>query len=55
LRFDVPVLGLKTLEVAHASGILTIACEAKKTLLLDREELIHTATQYGITLVAVSE
>jgi DUF1009 family protein len=55
LRFDVPVIGEKTLETAKAAGISVIACEAGKTLLLDRAKLIQHASQLKLTLFAVGE
>lgn len=54
-RFDVPVIGIQTLDAAAESGIAVIACEAKKTLLLDKEQILEKARQKKITLVAVSE
>ena len=39
-RFDVPVIGCETLEVASAAGVRLIAVEAGKTLLLDKEAVI---------------
>jgi UDP-2,3-diacylglucosamine hydrolase len=55
LRFDVPVMGTRTLETAAAAGIAAIVCEAKKTLLLDRPALIHLASAKRISLVALEE
>jgi UDP-2,3-diacylglucosamine hydrolase len=52
-RFDVPVIGLRTLDTAAESGIAVIACEAKKTLLLDKELVMEKARQKKISLVAV--
>jgi len=37
LRFDIPCLGLKTLEICAAANISVLAIEAGKTLLLERE------------------
>lgn len=50
MRFDVPVIGPQTLKVAAESNITGIVCEAKKTLLLNREELTQLAHSHGITL-----
>ncbi len=52
-RFDVPVVGTRTLETAQEAGIRVIACEAGKTLLLERESLQALAQQYRISLVGV--
>jgi DUF1009 family protein len=55
LRFDVPVIGPKTLETAVEAGVTVVACEAKKTLLLDQEKLKELARKKKISVVAVCE
>ncbi len=55
LRFDVPVIGLRTLETAAAAQVRVIACEARRTLLLDRERVVQEAQRAGITLFAADE
>jgi len=50
LRFDVPVIGLQTLETAKAAGIIAIGIEAGKTLLLERTQLLAEAATRKITL-----
>lgn len=54
-RFDVPVIGTQTLDTAAESGVSVIACEARKTLLLEREALMEHAHRLNITLFAVEE
>lgn len=54
LRFDVPVIGAKTLEIAAQNGVQTIAAEAGKVLLLDRPALSDQATRLGLTLFGVA-
>lgn len=51
-RFDVPVIGTRTLEHASKAGIRLIACEAKCTLLLDKERVLEMARKSGISLWA---
>jgi len=53
MRFDVPVIGTKTLETAAAAGINIIALEAGCTLLLEKEKLLPRAEALGITLWGV--
>ena len=53
MRFDVPVIGQRTLETAAQAGITLIALEAGKTLLLESDELKHLANQHGVTLWGV--
>jgi len=50
MRFDVPVIGPKTLETAASAGVTTIAMEAGRTLLLESNRLFELATQHHITL-----
>ena len=50
LRFDVPVVGTKTLEAAASAGIRTIGVEAGKTILLDRAKVTALADSLSISL-----
>jgi UDP-2,3-diacylglucosamine hydrolase len=43
MRFDVPVVGLKTIEVMHKAGATCLALDAGKCLLLDGIEAITSA------------
>jgi hypothetical protein len=50
-RFDVPVIGLKTLESMKQAKAKFLAVEAGKTYLLNREEFIKKADEYGISVM----
>ncbi len=52
MRFDVPVIGLKTIEVMQAAGATCLALDAGKCILLDREKLLDAANAAGIAIVA---
>ena len=52
MRFDVPVVGVKTIEVMQASGASCLAVDAGKCLLLDGEKVIAAANEWGIAVVA---
>jgi DUF1009 family protein len=52
MRFDVPVIGMKTIEVMHAAGATCLALDAGKCLVLDGEKIIDAANQAGIAMVA---
>ena len=53
MRFDVPIVGLKTIEVMQKAGAKCLALDAKKCLLLDGPEvIIKAANAAGITIVA---
>ena len=51
MRFDVPVIGLATVSAMRAAGASAISIDAGKTLMFERDELIHTADEAGITIV----
>jgi len=50
MRFDVPVVGTKTLETASGAKIHAIGVEAGATLLLDLPKVAKTADTLGITI-----
>jgi UDP-2,3-diacylglucosamine hydrolase len=52
MRFDVPTVGVGTLETMVAAGGRVLAVEAHKTILLDREQVVRLANRHGITIVA---
>ena len=52
MRFDVPVVGLNTIEAMLSAGATCLSVGAEKTLLFDREEMLRLADQNKIALVA---
>ena len=52
MRFDVPVIGVKTIEVMQAAGATCLALDAGKCLLLDGEKILETANAAGLAVVA---
>jgi DUF1009 family protein len=52
MRFDVPVIGLKTLRVVASAKVRVIAVEAGRTLLLEKDAIIDLANGAKISLVA---
>ncbi len=55
MRFDVPTVGLKTLESIAAAGGRVLAIEAGKTILLDQSEFATAAQRLNVSVVAVEE
>ncbi len=53
MRFDVPVIGLPTVESMKSAGATALAIDATRTLLFDREKLIELANAAGIAIQAV--
>jgi DUF1009 family protein len=52
MRFDVPVIGVKTIEVMQAAGASCLALDAGKCLLLDGEKILDAANTAGIAVIA---
>lgn len=51
MRFDVPVIGPKTIESCKEAGVRVIAVEAGRTLFLDLEEIESKCREEKITIV----
>jgi len=54
MRFDVPVIGLPTIRIMDKANARTLAIDAGRTLLFDREHLIVEADRCGIAIVALA-
>ena len=52
MRFDVPVIGVKTIEVMQAAGASCLAVDAGKCLLLDGQKVIEAADAVGVSIVS---
>ncbi len=52
MRFDVPAIGARTIEVMQAAGAICLAVDAGKCLLLDGNATIHAADAAPISIVA---
>jgi len=52
MRFDVPVIGVKTIEVMQSAGATCLAVDAGKCLLLDGDKVIEAANAAGIAIAA---
>ena len=52
MRFDVPVVGLPTVESMKRAGATALAIDAGRTLLFDRAKLVETADASGIAIQA---
>jgi hypothetical protein len=50
MRFDVPVIGIKTVEVMRSAGATCLAIDAGKCLLLDGEAVVAAADAAGIAV-----
>jgi len=52
MRFDVPVVGVKTIKVMKAAGATCLAVDAGKCLLIDGHRVIEAADAAGIAISA---
>jgi DUF1009 family protein len=52
-RFDMPAIGLQTVEALVEARIEVIAFEAGATFVLEREDLVRVADEHGIAVVGV--
>lgn len=53
LRFDVPAVGMKTMEVMVETGATALVIEAGRTLLVEKDKVIALAEANDITIVAM--
>lgn len=51
MRFDVPVIGLDTIQTMQAAGATCLALEPGRTLLFDREALVDAANKAKICIL----
>ena len=51
MRFDVPVVGVATLQAMRAAGATALSVDAGKTLMIDGEAIIRAADEAGISIV----
>jgi hypothetical protein len=52
MRFDVPVVGLPTVETMKRAGATALAIDATRTLIFDRTQLVALADSTGIAIQA---
>jgi len=52
MRFDVPVVGLHTIETMKQAGASCLALDAGRCLLLDKEAALAAANEAGICIIA---
>jgi DUF1009 family protein len=51
MRFDVPVIGVSTIQAMQAAGADALSVDAGKTLMIDGAAIIRTANEAGIAIV----
>lgn len=53
MRFDIPVVGLKTLKMMKKAGATALGFQAGRLILLDREDVLAYANRHDIAIVGV--
>ncbi len=53
MRFDIPVVGLKTLKVMKRAGITALAFHANRLVMLDKEKVMDFANRHSIAIVGI--
>lgn len=53
MRFDVPVIGPKTVKILKRAGRGILAVEAGRVLILEKEKTIKLADKYGIKIIGI--
>ncbi|HZL91288.1 MAG TPA: UDP-2,3-diacylglucosamine diphosphatase LpxI [Pirellulaceae bacterium] len=53
MRFDVPTVGIQTIETMAAAGGKVLAIEAGKTIVVDQDQVVRLADERGLTIVAI--
>src|SRR6186997_3649338 len=51
MRFDVPVVGIATIQAMRVAGANALSVDAGKTLMIDGEAIVRSADEAGITIV----
>jgi DUF1009 family protein len=51
MRFDVPVVGVSTIEAMKAAGATLLSVDAEKTLMIDGDAIVKAADDAGICIV----
>jgi UDP-2,3-diacylglucosamine hydrolase len=54
-RFDIPAVGLGTIDTMLQADVRTLAVEAGKAVVFDRDIMIQRANQYGIAIVGLND
>lgn len=53
MRFDIPIVGLRTLKMLRKSGATVLAVEAGRTIILEHDKVVAEANRQGLCLIAV--
>jgi DUF1009 family protein len=51
MRFDVPVVGIATIQAMRIAGASALSLDAERTLVLDGDDVFASANEAGIAIV----
>lgn len=54
MRFDIPVIGLKTMKVLRKAGVTALAFQANRLVMLDRQDVLAFANRYNIAIAGIA-
>jgi DUF1009 family protein len=54
-RFDVPTIGIDTIQTLHKARGKVLAIEAGQTIFLSEKDAVNLANHLGITIIALSD
>lgn len=54
MRFDIPVIGMRTIKTFKKARVSALAVEAGRTILLEREKIIAAADELNLAITAVA-
>jgi DUF1009 family protein len=55
MRFDVPTIGVNTIENLRKAGARVLAIEANKTIVVDQAEVVALADRHGLAIIALED
>ena len=55
MRFDVPTIGVTTIENLHRAGARVLAIEADKTIVIDQPDVVALADRYKMSIIALPQ
>jgi DUF1009 family protein len=55
MRFDVPTIGVTTIENLHNAGAKVLAIEAGKTIVIDQPDVVALADRFGMSIIALPD
>jgi hypothetical protein len=54
MRFDVPTIGIQTIQTMREAGARVLAIESERTIVLDQNEVVQLADKVGIAIVSLN-